>query len=213
MRNSILITAALLLFVGSGIVHGERTGRWRLSMDREELIALLSKVSLQIGPWRGKSFNVEVGQFERAGADAFVVRRYAHESDKIQISMMLICGRTGPISVHTPDVCYGGAGYEMFGEPVRHELDLDSSGKRAQLWVATFRKQDLSGSVYLRVYWSWSTPNQNWTAPDNPRSAFAHSTALAKLYITRELLAPNEPIAHEHSDDLIRRLLAHLEEL
>ena len=95
--------------------------------------------------------------------------------------MLLVCGKGGPISVHTPDVCYAGAGYRQTAPQARL-----TAGESA-LWAAPFEKPDVLTPQRLTVVWAWSHDGKEWVAPDNPRSVCAWQPALYKLYVVHTL--------------------------
>src|ERR1700722_7933279 len=112
------IVASLLAFamlVGSGLVYGQLTDRWGTSSALAQAVARLDRVPRSIGDWKGqdaKRDQINLKQFDRAQIRGYLVRNYRNERDGREIMVMLVCGRPGPIAVHTPDVCYAGAGYE-----------------------------------------------------------------------------------------------------
>ena len=42
---------------------------------------------------------------------------------------LILCGRPGPVSIHTPDVCYRGLGYEPTGSPSRWDSRVEAGGE------------------------------------------------------------------------------------
>ena len=66
----------------------------------------------------------------RAGIKGCVYRRYRNPRTGESVSVLLVCGRGGPISVHTPDVCYAGAGYRPTARSEPKEVDLGDGPKR-----------------------------------------------------------------------------------
>jgi hypothetical protein len=114
-------------------------------------------------------------------------------------------GGPAAVAIHTPDVCYLGAGYKLKGEVTRQTIPLaDNSGASATFWVADFVKTTATGSESIRIRWSWSSDG-NWQAPDFPRFYFARTNhwwslndapgILYKIYIV-------QPLSDE--DDLTR---------
>lgn len=55
------------------------------------------------------------GELNATRADAICQSSYVHRTNGRAAAAMLMCGRPGPIAVHTPDVCYPGAGYRQVG--------------------------------------------------------------------------------------------------
>jgi hypothetical protein len=209
VREILLTAGAVVILVLTGLVHGAWTNRWEKSQALEEAVASLQKVPHQLGDWRGEEMEMDAQQFERGGVDGHKAMSYFDPFDHSIITTLLLVGRPGPVSVHTPDVCYGGAGYEMLGEPTRCEVARPGEPP-AEFWVARFRKEGGGERRHLRIFWSWLPWGGTWQAPDNPRLTFGRAPALCKLYIVREMTSPNESLEDEPAIGLIRLLLADL---
>src|SRR5690349_8005042 len=104
MRRMLLPTLALLLIVGTGVVHGMRTGRWQPSAALTDAVARLDTVPMRIGDWEGE--DTPLAGREPPGVAAHLCRRYTNTRTGEAVTMFLVCGRPGPVSIHTPDVCY-----------------------------------------------------------------------------------------------------------
>src|SRR5439155_15150223 len=120
--------------------------------------------------------------------------------------ILLVCGRPGPVSVHTPDVCYEGVGYEMAAAPVRYAAREGSSAAPAQFWMADFEKQRAAVPVRLRILWSWHAAGA-WQAPDDPRLTFARFPVLYKLYVIREMASGDERLEEDRCGEFLGQLL------
>src|SRR5262249_9827140 len=110
------ILASLVLVGTLGAVHGGFTDRWGPSGPLERGPAALRRVPVAFGDWSGEDVPYEPEDMARAGIKGCVYRRYTHARTREVVSVLLVCGRGGPISVHTPDVCYAGAGYRQVGD-------------------------------------------------------------------------------------------------
>jgi hypothetical protein len=93
---------------------------------------------------------------------------------------ILMCGRAGKMAVHTPDVCYRGAGYDVGGDASAFKLD------GGQFWTARFTKKAAGKSSSLRLYWAWNS-RAAWEAPTSPRWHFRGESFLYKLYVSHEM--------------------------
>ena len=62
----------------------------------------------------------------------------------------------------------------------------------------------------LRIYWGWSATG-SWTAPDNPRLAFARFPVLYKLYVLREATASGGRPEADPCVEFLPRVLAELD--
>lgn len=207
MKRTFPLLAATVLMIVADVVHGTWTDRWGPSTERENAVKRLADVPLLIGDWDGQTREIDPSEFEVARIDGYLMRDYVNRRTGSHVSILLVCGRPGPVSVHTPDVCYRGAGYESVAAPAEYAVPLDSS--EAHFWTAKFRKQESAVPVQLRVFWSWSADGQ-WAAPEKPRWTFARSRALYKLYVIRQLLPTEEPLAHDPAVEFMRALIPEL---
>jgi uncharacterized protein DUF3485 len=179
----IRITAAAILIVGAGIVHGAWTGRWGPSAELAELAARYDSVPTTIGDWRATPF--ELGDRERrmAGAAACLARVYTNAARGVSVSVLLLGGLPGNITTHTPDICYGSSGFELTTpEAFRYAPGGDGPALMFRTAMAVRRGAKPSA---LRIFWSWRG-KQGWAAPDNARWEFASQAQLSKLYVVRE---------------------------
>lgn len=170
---------AVAIVVPAGLAQGVWSGRWARAEAFDARLAALRRVPLQFGEWTGEDVEPEARVFDRAGVAGGLMRRYRHR-DGTSVSVMLVVGKPGPTSVHTPEVCYAGAGYE----PASAREAVAVPGRDDAFWAIDFRKQDAPTPEYLRIYHAWDT-GRGWRASASPRSDFAGSEALYKLYAVR----------------------------
>jgi hypothetical protein len=175
---------AFLVLVVTGLVHGLWTGRWHTSHDLELAAESVHDVPLAVGDWEGKAEESDAESFQQAGAAGYWTRRYRFGDE--QVTVILMCGRPGRLSVHTPNDCYRGAGYEMVERaPVRQTVRSGKGGEAGEFWTARFQKADGATASQIRIYWAWKAAG-SWQAPDQPRWVFRGNDFLYKLYVIRE---------------------------
>jgi uncharacterized protein DUF3485 len=178
----LIVACGLLLF--SGLVHGLWTDRWSKPEALERALARVPELPLRLGPWEGKEVAAEEPEaFRRGGAQAYSIREYVHQEKKESISVILMCGRAGRMAVHTPEVCYGGAGYEL--AQAAAPMALKSGARESVFWSARFNKSASAGAD-LRLCWAW-TATGDWQAPGSPRWRFRGLPFLYKLYVIQEI--------------------------
>jgi hypothetical protein len=173
-----LIVAALGVLIAAAVLEGIRSNRWGASQDLQAAASKLQKVPSAFGDWTGTDNPVDEDILKKAEAVGSISRVYENRKDRTKISILLLCGRSGPIGAHTPDICYAGLGYKMAGRELKQTIG-DSS-----YWTGRFEKPSGEGS--LMVSWAWSVDG-NWQAADQPRVAFVGHDVLYKLYATRGL--------------------------
>jgi hypothetical protein len=199
MRRQAAILIALLILVVSGLVHGSWAERWSPATALDEAAARVPKVPLEIGDWKAQTIDADPAVFFQAGARQFWMRSYASASKKTALLVILMCGRAGRMAVHTPEICYRGAGYEMDGNPTAWSVPGADLGT---FWTARFTKG--SGALSdLRLYWSWSAGG-SWQASVNPRWEFGGEPFLYKLYVSHDA-----PGTATHSSDAVQDFFRH----
>jgi hypothetical protein len=196
------LAVSVALVAGVGAVHGISTDRWGPSGQLQQAVGALDRVPPVFGDWVGEDVAYEPEDMARAGIKRCVFRRYKNDKTREVVSVLLVCGRGGPISVHTPDVCYAGAGYQQVSAQARKEV-TDADGKHA-FWAARFASPGGLSKNQLDVYWAWSDDGRAWDAPENPRMAHARSPALYKLYVVREFMPSAQ---REVAEDACRAFL------
>jgi hypothetical protein len=210
MSRALPVVAALVLLLVSGLVHGLWTERWQRSPALAEAVARLGAVPLAVGDWQGKAVPVEEPEmFAAAGAAGYWARTYVHRGTGQAVLVVLMVGRFGPMSVHTPDVCCRAAGYDMLITPTRKGV-ATAAGPPAEVRYAVFRKVEAAVPRHLHIFWGWSCDGP-LRAPDNPRRAFAGKPALYKLYVQREPTGPEDALDADPCLQLLGRLLPEME--
>jgi hypothetical protein len=179
------IAVALALVVTAGLVHGRWTRRWSGSPELAAAVAGLRRFPEAVGGRPGRPFALSDEELAMAEIDGYVARVYDDPQGGAPVTVLLACGRPGPLSVHTPDVCFASGGYAPVREPARGDVPVGATGRVAEVRSAVFRKTNSVVPAYRHVLWSWTTSG-TWEAPDIPRVTFASRPVLYKLYVVRE---------------------------
>jgi hypothetical protein len=191
MKRWLYAGAASLALVIAGLVHGFWTDRWTPDQNVSKAADRLAEVPLQIGEWEGKEMEVSSGPGV-PGIGGCVQRSYFNRRLGVTVVMALVNGRPGPVSTHTPEVCYGASGY-LVGK--REPVPLDTRGDPAQFWTSDAVKTRATEETRLRLYWAWNG-GQGWIASADARTEFPlfQYPVLHKLYVLRELGSTPEAI-------------------
>jgi hypothetical protein len=209
LRVAPLLTAFAVL-LGVGAVYGMWTDRWKTSNEPQASAARVKDVSMILGDWDGKSQELDARQLEAAEIVGHIYREYTNRRTGDVITVLLVCGRPGPISVHTPDVCFRGMGYDFRAPTVHYKLEADGDCPAADFNLATMQKGGPLGSGAVRLFWGWSADG-TWKAPDWPRLVFGRKPALFKLYVLRRQPRADEPLAEDPCIGFLRLLLPELQ--
>jgi hypothetical protein len=185
LPGAMAIVAVLL----TGLVHGYWTERWTHQEGPARAAARMAAVSPVLGDWEeGEPLDAEPRLTENVAGHLY--RRYVNRQTGRAVTVALFCGRSGPMSIHTPDVCYAGNGYEV-GAAARRTISAASLPEPAEFRTAPFFKTRSTDRSQLRIFWSWNATG-SWVVPDNPRFAFAGQPFLYKLYVIREVTDATE---------------------
>jgi hypothetical protein len=116
----------------------------------------------------------------------FINRQYLDQTTGQTVSVFVVLGPAGPVSVHTPDVCYSSVHYQVLGPRQAVEV-RDAAGGQTEFWAVTLESTRIDKSL-LRVHYAWS-PDGRWTAPQNPRFSCAGLPYLLKVQVAASLPA------------------------
>lgn len=144
--------------------------------------ARLNLVPEQIGSWTSSPEEIDEREKRMAGIVGSLRRAYRNPENGYVVSMTILCGAAGPMSVHPPTACFEGVGYELSSGPSVVTFDVADAEFRSSFNRATFRLPTAPTSEVVRVFWGWSSDGI-WTAPETPRIAFRGQPYLYKLYI------------------------------
>jgi hypothetical protein len=196
---AIALAAGLLLLCG--IAHGLRADRWQPSAALADALPRIERVPLDLGDWKATPVQADKAAFDQAGAQAWWVRQYRHPRRDVPLTVVLMCGRAGRMAVHTPEVCYQGAGYELYETPLATPVRGADGEELGTFFTARFTKAAGRGSD-LRLYWAWNHSGP-WQAAANPRWEFRGQPFLYKLYVSHEMTAPSAGSQDEPAVELM----------
>jgi Protein of unknown function (DUF3485) len=211
MIRAVLLTISALLLVASGVFHRIWTGAWSFSNEPAASAARLAEVPSTFGDWAGVDLEVDARMLERAEAVGFLSRRYVHRNGA-EVSVFMICGRPGPVSVHTPDICYGGLGFHVVESQHPYHVNPAGETPAADFIWANFEKPEAVMPQRLRIYWTWKA-GRGWQAPSDPRLTFGGAPALYKLYITCRPAPGSEQSEQDPCRDFMRDFLPQVEKV
>ena len=179
--QSILVILAFGLTIGAALIYGQKSYRWGTNQQMVSLITAVDELPTEIGEWT-QSYKQELDSSSKRLLNCFAsfVGEYQHNvtSQRIQVGFLL--GPAGPVSVHTPDVCFDSLNYRTVHKRARTKV---GSGDFADsFWSIYFQSKDVDGG-FLRSVYGWSVDG-DWKSPDSSRLAFAGKPYLFKLQVS-----------------------------
>jgi hypothetical protein len=208
MKSFLAPAVAALLIISAGFVNAYWRGVFGGVDDPTVLRGFadrLQQVPLEIGEWEGTD-QEEMDERERqvAEADASLARQYRNRLTGQAVSVSLVSGKFRGIAQHVPTQCYVAAGYLMMNTEIQYTVE--TSAGPVQCYTTAFKKEEGTGTHYLRVFWTWSYDGR-WIAPDLPRVALVGQPALYKLYFITEVLQPGQAIEQNPAVDFMRSFI------
>ena len=207
MKTTTLGILAVVLVIASGLVHGYWTERWSVSESVQNGASSVDRIPMKIGDWEGTPIKRKTQ--EQPGIARQVFRRYRNRRTGDEVSIAMICGRSGPVCIHTPEVCYNASGYRRAGN--RTDVDVKFPGGQGKFYTADAVKTKATDQTALRIFWAWNVKG-TWKVDPNPRTAFMGGRdVLYKMYVIRDLNARTE-LKMDPCADFLRQALPVLNE-
>ena len=202
MKRMLPAVAAVSLVLIAGVVHGFWTDRWHTSKSLEAAVANLERVPRKVGDWKAEPMK---GDRSDRAVSGQVDLHYVNQKTGDSISLTLVCGRPGPVSIHTPDVCYGASGFKVGRKTPFTPPGFDD----AHFFTTEVTHSTAAVQRRQRIFWSWFAAGR-WEAPDNPRFTFSRRLpVLFKLYVLRDMVS-DLPLDQDPCVDFLRQLLPEL---
>jgi hypothetical protein len=182
VKQLIPLVIAVSLIAAGTVYQGKLTDRWN-PQDSELLQAFttrLDSVPSEFKDWSSRETPLTEKEFKATNCTNYVSRIYTHKPSGEEVSVYLVVGTARHVTIHTPDWCYVGAGYEMEGDSKPFTVELGSEVH--EFTTARFRKENTEGVNRLRIFWSYSDDGK-WVGPSWPKTHFAGKPALCKVYL------------------------------
>jgi len=207
MKRYLPAVVAVVAVVACGIVHGFWTDRWGYTEAQAKAAAALERLPMKVGDWEGKPLDTKAANQGLAGQ---VYRRYVNTRNPSEVvTIALVCGRPGRVSIHTPDVCYGASGYTVGKKSVQ---ELGKTQVPFEFYEATAAKGNAAEKTNLRLIWSWRADDK-WGVAEDPRLAFRGRSVVFKFYVIREVSAASAAdVDQDPAAEFLRQFLPVLEE-
>ena len=177
----------IMLTLVSGAVHGRLGDRWDRPAKLLAAAERLEGLPIAFGEWQMEAAHgLSERTVELLECAGYVHRTYVNRSTGETVNMAILLGPPGPMSVHTPDVCYSSKQFSVREQrrPVQVRA-TDVPDER--FWSVTLRTNDLHADA-LRVLYAWND-GHGWSAPREPRFRYGGRPLLYKIQVAGHLLA------------------------
>jgi Protein of unknown function (DUF3485) len=206
-RTLPVVAIALPLVLAYGVMEGLWSDRWQLSKELEQAPQRLASLPLTIGSWQGEDVELDARLVRQGEMRGHLLRRYVQPRLGETVTVLAVVGRSGPVAVHTPYLCYGGAGFVPVAARTRYRQEAETP---AEFWSERYQKDGAAIPEQLQIYYAWNT-GKGWVAVDNARLHFASARTLYKLYVVRTLPRLDEPAENDPIPGFLEQFLPELD--
>src|SRR5262245_14478188 len=99
MSRTITCSVAFcVIVVAAGLANGLHNDRWRKGPDLPDFAAPLAAVPVTLGEWQGSPEKLDDDSSQQSQSMKFVSLRYRNTLTGDKVSLLLVCGRPGPVS-------------------------------------------------------------------------------------------------------------------
>jgi hypothetical protein len=209
MYRILPVLCALPLLLAYGVAAGLWTDRWQVSPELEQAPQRLAALPLTVGDWQSADVELDARQVVAAELHGHLQRNYLRRSTGDALQVLVVCGRPGPIAVHSPEVCFGGAGFTPAAARTRFALEGQDSSAPAEFWEERYQKAGAAVPEQLQIYYGWNA-GDGWVAVDNPRLYSPWARAMYKVYVVRSLPRIDEPAEKDPIPGFLRLFVPQL---
>ncbi|PHR95882.1 MAG: hypothetical protein COA78_29435 [Blastopirellula sp.] len=204
---SFLVVVSLTIL--SGVVY-ERTSRYDETSQRaNEAAQKLNELPEIIGAWRLDTQKPLDETAERIlQCNGYLNNTYVNDTTGQFVHVAVLLGPTGPISVHTPEICYSSRDYDISEDRNAISISEKENGGHT-LWSLDLLKKDLQASK-LRVYYAWSF-GEKWEATEEPRYYYAGKPFLYKIQLACSVPAVESEDEIDAGQEFLKQFLPALQ--
>lgn len=196
--------------LGAGWLHGRMTNRWGFHPDSNLAAARLRQpLPDRVGHWKlRREAELEQSVIRMLQCPASISRVYEHEQTGDVISVAVLLGPPGPISVHTPEICYSSHDYTVTS--AREKIDLaDVTGTKHSLWEVRMKSNRVDGAS-LRVLYGWTT-GEGWLAAEYPRFGYGGVPHLYKIQLASSSLPVDSLEEFDPAKDFLQHFFGQIQ--
>jgi len=232
MKHYIHILIAFPLLAGATLWQGISSDRWGIGDDVLEAAARLKDIPLTIETrddsgnnqtWKATELKISKRQLKIAEAKGYVFRKYVRSNPSVSksqygdswVKVIVLCGRPGPIALHSPTICFPGTGLKKLNDVKNIIVRSPNRSELGEFHWCEFAVEEDKNVRRFPTMWTWST-DDSFEVPENPRRSFASRSYLYRIYVIRERIVPpdeTEEYSIEDDDLSIRFLQAFIPEL
>ena len=181
--TGLIIIVAITVVVT--VYAGNLSGRWGAFSGLDEARAALRALPMEIGDWKAE----KEGELDKTAVtmlriqDSYVFRTYKNSEGTV-VHVTFMVGPTGKITVHTPEVCFGGKDYEKDAARTSVQIHVQREEDEVvdSFWRISFTGRSMDMNNRISFYYAVS-PGDTWSAVESPRSTYQMYRYVYKIQV------------------------------
>jgi len=207
-----VLSIAVLLAgtLGAGALHGRMTRRWGMGTEAQSAAErLLMALPPEVGNWQLRHESPLTAEVLNVlQCPAHISRVYEHQQTGDVATVAVLLGPPGPISVHTPEICYSSRDFSLSGERRKIGISIPGGAEHG-LWELPLKTNNVHAAS-LRVLYAWSAGGA-WEAARHPRFGYAGLSHLYKLQVAVTAAPVEKSSKFDAGRDFLEGFLAQLQ--
>ena len=207
--------AAALLLVGSGFYRGVQARRLADFTGSEANCPFpLHDIPRTIDTWQvieGSETMLDPQTTRITGSTDHIIRTYRDEMTGVMLSVLILYGPAGPVTPHTPQVCYPASGFAAVGGMANRKVEY-GNGQVAEFRSSVFAKSGGRSTVFQTVYHSYELDGA-WSPTIENRKLRRRNPGVFKVQIQRRSLEQEIPGENEPIESFVAKLLPVIEKM
>jgi hypothetical protein len=199
----ILLTAGLT--IASGLLQGSLCNRWGASEEQRRVGAKLEECPTEVPHWNCQKEKMPLEQvaIDQLIPYGYFQRQYVSQDGGDAITVTVMVGPSGTLSVHTPEVCFSGLNFDKSEE--RKKIEIPGLSDGDTIWRVAMRSKKVDGNV-VESYYAWSKGDR-WVAEESPRYKLAIRPYIYKIQLHHLATAEVSGKANSAADPSMRFLM------
>ena len=180
------LASVALILAGSGGTRLWQEHRLARTLERGRVSPFpLAELPLILDAWKGRDAEMDPRIVRGSGSTDIVTRRYVNQKTGVSLDVVILYGPTSDMFIHTPELCYPAAGFEVLPGTVERSIPVEGTGSVPFRSLA-FTKGEGGLADTQEVYYSlWY--DGRWTTQSTSPKASQRIPGMYKVQLSRRI--------------------------
>ena len=147
----------------------------------------LADLPMTIDAWKGQNATMDPRIVRGSGSTDIVTRRYINQRTGVSLDVVILYGPTSDMFIHTPELCYPAAGFEILPGTVERPIAVEGTGAETVPFRSlAFTKGEGGLADTQEVYYSLFYDGR-WTTQSTSPKASQRIPGMYKVQLSRRI--------------------------